>query len=552
MILQPRSRRDIGRDNPVPEPRHGPDAAGGGAQWWRDGVLYHIYVRSFADSDGDGVGDLPGVASRLEHLHWLGVDGLWLSPTTVSPDADFGYDVSDYRHVQPGLGGDTALGQVIGAAHALGMRVILDLVPNHTSIQHPWFREARRDRRSPRRSWYVWTEAGQSGGPPNNWVSDFRADGAVRSAWARDAESGQWYLSSFLPEQVDLNWRNPSVRAEFLDLLDGWFRRGADGVRVDVAHKLVVDQGLRDNPPLADDDDAVSRARGQRQVRNAEQPELHDILRSWRRLADSFDPPRLLLGETYVGEVGRLRPFLAEDELHLALNIPFLASPFTAPGLRRAVTATLAALPELACPLWCASSHDDGRFPTRWCGGDAQLARCALLILLTLPGTPLLYYGDEIGMTEVEVPVGRRRDRAGWRDPGRTPMQWADAPGGGFTRPGVEPWLPLGDCAALSVTAQRADPGSTLQLCRRLLAARRRRPSLRRQRPRWQTTPPGVLAWRSGDRHAVAVNLSDAARSLDGPGGRVAVATDPGLEGAVLHSLHLPAGSGVLLDLTET
>jgi alpha-glucosidase len=530
-----------------------PKARGGSAagEWWRDAVLYHLYVRSFADSDGDGVGDLPGVASRLSHLRWLGVDAVWLSPTTVSPDADYGYDVSDYRHVQAVLGGDGALRDLIRAAHATGIRVLLDLVPNHTSIEHPWFLEARRDPRSPRRSWYVWAGAREDGGPPNNWMSDFRAGGAVRSAWSRDPRSGQWYLSSFLPEQVDLNWRNPEVRAEFLDLLDAWFRSGVDGVRIDVAHKLAVDEGLRDNPALGPGDDGVSRARGQRQEMNAERPELHDILRSWRRLADAFNPPRLLLGETYVGEADRLTPFLGGDELHLALNVPFLVCPFTAPALRSTLAATFAALPERACPLWCASSHDAGRFPTRWCGGDERLVRCALLLLLTLPGTPLLYYGDEIGMPEVEVPDDWRRDRGARRDPSRTPMQWAGVPGGGFTRPGVEPWLPLGDCAARSVAGQMAEAESTLQLCRRLIAARRRRPSLRRDRPAWLAAPPGVLAWRSGEAHAVALNLSGEPRSLGGLRGRVAVATEPDVPEPSLGSLSLPARSGALLDLTD-
>jgi alpha-glucosidase len=521
-------------------------------EWWRDAVLYHIYVRSFADSDGDGIGDLRGIASRLEHLRWLGVDALWLSPTTVSPDADFGYDVADYRHMQPALGGDAALDELIAAAHAKGLRVLLDLVANHTSIEHPWFREARRDRGASRRSWYVWADAGVDGGPPNNWVSEFRSGDSLRSAWSRDAASGQWYLSSFLPEQVDLNWRSPAVRAEFVDLLASWFRRGVDGVRIDAAHKLAVDERLRDNPPLAGGDDWVSRARGQRQLMNAEQPDVHAVLRSWRRLADTFAPPRLLFGETYVGEVARLTPFFGHgDELHLALNVPFLLAPFTAAGLRAVVEATLAALPEPACPLWCASSHDNGRFPTRWCAGDARRVRCALLVLLSLPGTPLLYYGDEIGMTDVRIPARRRRDRAGWRDPARTPMQWADAPGGGFTPPGVEPWLPLGATVSCSVEGQRLDPGSTLQLCRRLIAARRGRRWLRRGRLAWLPAPPGVLAWSCGSRHAVAVNLSPSPRSLPALGGRVAVATDPRAEGPVRGTLRLPAWSGALLDLPE-
>ena len=518
--------------------------------WWRDALLYHVYVRSFADSDGDGVGDLPGLISRLGHLRWLGVDAIWLSPTSASPDADFGYDISDYRRVQPALGDDAALDELISAAHGKGIRVLLDLVPNHTSVDHPWFAEARAGRGSPRRDWYVWGD-GRGAAPPNNWLSDFRKRGSPRSAWTFDPRSGQWYLSSFLPEQVDLNWHNPAVRAEFLDILATWFRLGADGVRIDVAHKLVVDAQLRDNPPLEADDDPVSRNRGQRQLMNAERPELHDILRSWRRLADSFDPPRLLLGETYVGAVERLAPFYgAGDELHLALNAPFMRTPLTAAALRTSVDATLAVLPPGAWPLWCGSSHDDGRLASRWCGGDQRLVRCAVLLLLTLKGTPILYYGDEIGMTDVGVPPGRRRDRGGRRDRSRTPMQWSEQPGGGFTRPGVEPWLPMGDCTGCSVVDQRVDPDSTLRFCHDLIAARRRRDGLRRGEMTWLASPEGVLAWRRGAGNAVAINLTDGPAEVTGIIGRVVVATDHERVGEPLRERTLLAPhSGLLADL---
>lgn len=518
--------------------------------WWRDSVLYHVYVRSLADSDADGIGDLPGVTGKLEYLRWLGIDAVWLSPTSVSPDADFGYDVSGYRQVQPRMGGDTAIRELIATAHRSGIRVLLDLVPNHTSSEHPWFAEARRSRASPRRDWYVWAD-GRGEGPPNNWLSDFREQGVTRSAWSHDPRSGQWYLSSFLPEQVDLNWRNPAVRAEFLDILRTWFGWGADGVRIDVAHKLVVDAALRDNPPLADADDPVSRGRGQRQVMNAERPEVHDILRSWRRLADSQDPPRLLLGETYLGEVERIAPFYGEDdELQLALNVPFLTMPFTAPAFRATVGATLAALPPTAWPLWCGSSHDAGRLATRWCGGDEALVRCALLALLTLRGTPLLYYGDEIGLTDVEVAPERRRDRAGDRDRGRTPMPWADAPGGGFTAPGVEPWLPFGDLGSWNVAEQRGRKGSTLSFCHDLIAARRERPRPRRGEMRWLPSPEAVLAWSRGGAQATVVNLGGESATLDGIAGRITVATDRTRAGeTVLGSVRLAPRSGVLVNL---
>jgi alpha-glucosidase len=521
-----------------------------GDAWWRDAVLYHVYVRSFADSDGDGVGDLPGVTARLDHLRWLGVDGIWLSPTSVSPDADFGYDVADYRHVQPVLGGDAALDELIRGAHRAGIRVLLDLVANHTSAEHPWFRDALEGGGTAHHDWYVWAD-GRDGGPPNNWLSDFRHAGGTRSAWTRDPRSGRWFLSSFLPEQVDLNWHSPAVRAEFLDILRDWFERGADGVRIDVAHKLAVDPLLRDNPALREDDDPVSRARGQRQVMNAERPEVHDILRSWRRLAETYEPPRLLLGETFVGDVTRMARFHGRgDELHLALNVPFLQASLTASSMRRVVEATLAALGSDAWALWCGSSHDAGRLASRWCGGDERLTRCALLLLLTLRGTPLLYYGDEIGMTDVDVPAERRRDRGGARDPERTPMPWSSEPGGGFTRAGVEPWLPLGDVTRCSVAAQREDPGSVLHLCRDLIAARREREELRRGELTWLPTSQEALAWRRGRVHAVALNLGDAPVEVPALRGRVAIATDRARDGeAVRGALELAPRSGCLVEL---
>jgi alpha-glucosidase len=486
------------------------------------------------------------VTARLDHLSWLGVGAIWLSPTSVSPDADLGYDVSDYRHVQPAFGGDAALAGLIAAAHRRGLRVLLDLVPNHTSVEHPWFVESRGSRRSPRRDWYVWAD-GRDGGPPNNWISDFGGTNH-RSAWTHDQASGQWYLTSFLPQQVDLNWSCAAVRAEFLDILGDWFGRGVDGVRIDVAHKLAVDPELRDNPPLRDDDDPVSRMRGQRQVFNAERPEVHDILRSWRGLADARG--RLLLGETFVADPERMARFYGDgDELHLALNIPFMLAALNAPAMRAVVAATLRALPAGAQPLWCGSSHDLPRLATRWAGGDDHLTRCALTLLLTLPGTPILYNGDEIGMVNVPVPPDRQRDAAAGRDPERTPMQWSAEPGGGFTRPGVEPWLPLGDCARRNVADQRQDPGSTLHLTRELIARRRAHPDLRRGPLEWLPAPPGVLAYRRGASLVVALNLGDAPARLGLPRARVLLATDGAAGGVVAGELELGPRRGVLAEL---
>lgn len=448
-------------------------------EWWRGGLVYQAYVRSFADGNGDGVGDLAGVASRVDYLASLGVDGLWLTPVNPSPDADWGYDVADYRSIHPDLGTLDDLDRLVALARDRGIGIIGDLVPNHTSDRHPWFVSSRSALDDPRRSWYVWAPSSPGGGPPNNWRSV-----AGGSAWSRDEASGQWYLHSFLPEQVDLNWWSPGVRAELESILRCWFDRGIAGVRIDVAHGLVKDAALRDDPPLAPGERHPSVLDGLAQVHSVLQPELHGIYRAWRRVARSGGAPRLLLGETFLDDLGAMASFLGsgDDELDLALNIPFFAAPCEPEALAGVVEATLRALPAGASALWCASSHDRPRFPTRWCGGDERLVRLALVMLLMLPGTALLYYGDEIGLGDQEVPESRRRDRMGWpgsehqasRDPCRTPMRWSHGPNAGFAPEGVEPWLPVGSPDAPVVADQDGRPGSTLELVRSLARLRRR------------------------------------------------------------------------------
>ncbi len=374
-------------------------------RWWHGAALYQLYVRSWRDSDGDGYGDLRGIIGRLDHLSWLGVDGIWLSPTMPSPDADWGYDVSDYTGVHPGLGTLADLDELIGAARERGLAVLLDLVPNHTSSAHPWFVEARAGRDAAHRDYYVWADPAPGGCPPNNWL-----DATGQSAWAFDDRTGQFYLHNFLVGQPDLNWWQPAVHREFREILEFWFGRGVAGFRIDVAHGLYKDADLRDNPP----DDIGSPLTGQfglRPVYSANRPQVHGVYRDWRRIADSYDPPRLLLGETWTGDADRMAAFYGEDdELQLAFNFPFVFADFDAGQLAGVVDRTLAALPAGACPVWMASNHDVGRFPSRWCGGDERKTRLALLVLATLPGAVVLYYGDEIGMTDVEVPPELQRD----------------------------------------------------------------------------------------------------------------------------------------------
>jgi alpha-glucosidase len=446
-----------------------------GPHWWHGSTLYQVYVRSWRDSDGDGYGDLRGVIAGLDYLAWLGVDGIWLSPTMPSPDHDWGYDVSDYLAVHPQLGTLEDLDELVAEAGQRGMRVLLDLVPNHTSSAHPWFVDARSGAGAAHRGYYVWAGPAAGGGPPNNWLS---ATGTP--AWTFDDASGQYYLHSFLPSQPDLNWREPAVHAEFDAILRFWFDRGIAGFRIDVAHGLYKDAALRDDPPSVEPDSIDARF-GLARVYSANRPETHGVYRDWRAIAETYSPPRLLLGETWVGELARMAAFHGDgDELQLTFNFPVIFADFTAEALSGVVAQTLAALPAGECPVWTASNHDISRFPTRWCGGDEARARLALLVLATLPGTLVLYYGDEIAMTDADIPAGLSRDEitadapAGrLRDRARTPMPWDSSPAGGFTAGGARPWLPIGDHAGRNVAGQRDDPASTLRFCRELLALRR-------------------------------------------------------------------------------
>ena len=531
------------------------------APWWQRGVIYQVYPRSFADSNGDGVGDLRGIVERLDHLAWLGVDAVWICPIGVSPDADWGYDVADYCSVQPVLGTLDDVDALVAEAGARGIRVMLDLVPNHTSAKHPWFRQARASRTAPKRDFYVWADPKPDGSPPNNWRSSFGGP-----AWTVDPATCQYYLHNFLPSQPDLNWWNEEVREAFDDILRFWFDRGIAGFRIDVCHMIIKDRELRDNPPAGPDDHPYVQRHGQRKLYNAERPEAHEVLRRWRALAETYDPPRVLLGETYVLDVASLPAFYgAADELQLAFNFVFLHEPFKAESLRGVVEAVEEHLLDPAWPVWAISTHDLPRFPTRWCGGDPGAVRCALMMLLTLRGTPVLYYGDEIGLPDVPVPEHCRRDPVGTgafrtgpgRDPCRTPMPWQAGPGAGFTAPGVKPWLPIsaGDdpgagAPGLNVADQRADPASMLHLCRDLLALRRAEEDLSVGGYVSLAAPAGVWAYRRGSRFVVALNLSPDAAAVDGVGGRVRIGTRREREGeTVADRLALCPWEGVVVEI---
>ncbi|MFO7589668.1 MAG: alpha-amylase family glycosyl hydrolase [Acidimicrobiia bacterium] len=526
-------------------------------EWWRDAVLYQIYVRSFADSNGDGIGDLQGVVARLDHLAWLGVDGIWLSPTFPSPNGDWGYDVADYFGVHPDLGTQDDLDALIAAADTAGIKILLDLVPNHTSIEHEWFRDARSSRTSAHRDWYVWADPAPDGGPPNNWVSSFAGPAWTLDPSPAPGEPAQYYLHNFLDSQADLNWWNPDVRDEFDRILRHWFDRGVAGFRIDVAHMIVKDADLRDNPPAGDDDFLLDRLRGQVPVYNSNRPEVHDVHRHWRGVADGYDPPRLLLGETFVGGLEEVIPYYGSgDELGLAFNIPFLQAPFEAATLCALVEETERLLPGDCTPVWTGSNHDVSRGPTRWAAGNVDAFRCALVMLLTLRGSAVLYYGDEIGLPDTDVPDDRLLDPVTIRlrpildrDAARTPMPWSAGPGAGFTGAGTQPWLPFGDVDACNVADQRDDPDSTLQLTRALLALRKEHVDLRTGGYRTVVCDGSLWVWQRGDAVLVAVNLGPGASATHDVEGTILVGTDPARVGAgVRGRMELGPYEGVVIS----
>ncbi|WP_425463356.1 alpha-amylase family glycosyl hydrolase [Methylobacterium terricola] len=457
----------------------GPDAAPArllaGELWWKAGIVYQVYPRSFQDTNGDGVGDIQGVTARLDYLAWLGVDALWLSPVCRSPMADYGYDVSDYCDIDPLFGTLADFDALVAEAHRRRLRVIMDFVPNHSSQEHPWFRESRASRDNPKRDWYIWREPAADGGPPNNWISNFGGP-----AWTLDPATGQYYYHAFLSEQPDLNWRNPEVRAAMTNVLRFWLDRGVDGFRVDVIWHLMKDEALRDNPVNPHYVPGEPEINSLVQLHSADQPEVMQVIAEMRAVLEEYDA-RVLIGEIYL-PLERLVAYYGTDlsGAHLPFNFQLIQTPWHAQAVADLVAEYEAALPAGGWPNWVLGNHDQPRIAARV--GDAQ-ARVAAVLLLTLRGTPTLYYGDEIGLGRVPIPPERVRDP--WehnepgrgRDPERTPMQWAPGPQAGFST--VEPWLPLDPHAQTrNVEHLRDDPASILTLHRRLIALRREHPAL--------------------------------------------------------------------------
>lgn len=518
--------------------------------WWRRGAIYQIYPRSFQDTNGDGIGDLEGVRRRLDHLVGLGVDAIWLSPIFPSPMADFGYDVADYCGVDPIFGTLEDLDRLIAEAHARGLKLILDFVPNHTSDQHPWFFDSKSSRLSEKRDWYVWRDPAPGGGPPNNWFNYFGGP-----AWTFDDATGQYYLHSFLKEQPDLNWRDPDVRAAMADVLRFWFDRGVDGFRIDVVWLLVKDAELRDNPPNPAYVEGAPDIGRLLQTYSSDQPETLDAIRELRAVADEYDE-RVLIGEIYL-PVERLVAYYGPDlsGVHLPFNFQLILAPWEARSLAALIEAYEAALPPGGWPNWVLGNHDQRRIASRV---GAPQARVAAVLLLTLRGTPTLYYGDEIGMVDVPVPHEFAQDP--WeanepghgRDPARTPMPWDDSANGGFTD--GPPWLPLGDARACNVEAAGRDPRSMLALHKALLALRRAHPALAVGDYEGMTAEGDVLAYvrrASDEAFMVVLNLSDRPTTFE-PGALVETVLSTALDRAGAEPpglLRLRPDEGLVLKL---
>jgi alpha-glucosidase len=523
--------------------------------WWRDAVFYQIYPRSFADANGDGVGDLRGISSRLDHLRGreesLGVDAIWLSPFYRSPMADFGYDVEDHCDVDPVFGSLADFDELLGQAHERGLRVIIDYIPNHTSDRHPWFQASRRSRDDPKRRWYVW-RPGRDGRPPNEWRSEFAS---VGPAWTLDPATGEWYLHSFLPQQPDLDWGEPEVERAMTDVLRFWLDRGVDGFRADVIYKIGKDPRLRDNPVDIAGPGSVPGRR-----HDEDWPTTHQRLRRMRRVLKSYGQ-RMMVGEVYLLDPHRMARYIRTGrELDLAHDFTFLRLPWRAEAFRDHVEAFTALIEPRGWPTWCLENHDHSRVASRYPGEGA--ARVAAMMLLTLRGTPFLYQGQELGLADGEVPPDRVVDVDG-RDPVRCPMPWEPpsraGPGAGFTS--GSPWLPLPpEPETRNVRSQLAEPGSVLDLHRRLIAVRRQRLELRRGSLRVvRPAPAGVFAYLRRARAGtllVALNLGERATTLDArtagaDEGRILVRTDRQDEGAGvrLRALELPPLTGILVDV---
>ncbi len=533
--------------------------------WWKTGVIYQIYPRSFHDSTGNGVGDLPGITQNLSYLaHDLGVDAVWLSPFYKSPMADFGYDVEDYRDVDPLFGTLSDFDHLLNTAHDLNLKVIIDLVPNHTSDRHAWFRESRSSRENPKRDWYIWADPGTDGGPPNNWLSVFGG-----SAWEWDDQTGQYYLHSFLKEQPDLNWRNPAVKDAIFDVIRFWLERGVDGFRIDVAHYILKDPEMRDNPANPSGGKAIHKPLGeydsQFHIYDKGHPDVHNIYREFRSVLDEYsaEHPRVSIGEIHIFDWVEWASYYGKelDEIHLPYNFSLLGAEWKASDFRRLVGELETVLPDGAWPNYVLGTHDDHRLASRF---GQQQARVAAMLLLTLRGTPTLYYGDEIGMKNIHVPPELAQDPAGFKDPSqgrdvnRSPMQWSAEENSGFSSPGSSsPWLPLAeDYQTRNLESQRLEYRSNFQLYRRLLNLRKNSHILQSgSYQEFSGFPDPVYAYtreHNGEKFLILLNFSSESQQLslqESSSAKILISTYLDREGPTQNPLTLRSLEGLIISL---
>ncbi|MBV9654088.1 MAG: DUF3459 domain-containing protein [Acetobacteraceae bacterium] len=487
--------------------------------WWQTGVIYQVYPRSFQDTDGDGVGDLDGIRRRLHHLVDLGVQAIWISPIFPSPMRDFGYDVSDYCDIDPLFGRLANFDALLADAHAAGLKVILDFVPNHTSDRHPWFADSRSSPNSPKRDWYIWRDGKPGGAPPNNWESEFGG-----SAWTFDQVAGQYYYHAYLKEQPDLNWRNPQVQDAMCDVLRFWFDRGVDGFRVDAIHHLVEDEDERDNPANPDWRPGMPPADRWLQTRTVDQPGVHECIKLMRHVADRYGN-KVMIGEAYL-PIDQLMAYYGADlsGFHLPFNFHLISTDWQPRAIASLIETYEAALPQGGWPNWVLGNHDRARVASRI--GPAQ-ARVAAMLLLTLRGTPTIYQGEEIGMQDVPIPPSLVQDPFErnvpglglGRDPVRTPMPWTSERHAGFTE--GQPWLPLNaDADVLNVARQIDDPRSMLSLYRALIRLRGNEAALSVGAFRLVHVDDHVLAYErriADQRLLIALNMTDRVQVLRPP-----------------------------------
>ena len=528
--------------------------------WWESGVIYQIYPRSFQDSNGDGIGDLKGIQSRLPYLQDLGVTALWLNPVYPSPMVDFGYDISDYTDIHPMFGTLDQFKALLKDVHQRDMKLILDFVPNHTSDQHPWFLESRSDSENPKRDWYIWKDPQPDGSPPNNWVSYFGG-----SAWEWDENTAQYYLHLFTKEQPDLNWRHPDVADEMFNVLRFWMEIGVDGIRVDTISLMMKDAFFRDDTPNPDWTPDQPTMKSTRRDRSGDQPEVHDVIRQMRTLLDEYGE-RVLIGELSYPHDKRPARYYGEhlDECHLPFNFQLIYCPFDAQSIGELVDEYEGSLPKGAWPNWVLGNHDQDRIASEKRAGEAN-ARLAQMLLLTLRGTPTMYYGDELGMPNAAISPEKFQDPMALNEPGiassrdleRTPMQWDDTPYAGFST--VEPWLPVSDdSVSRNVKTQAAEPRSFFLFVKQLLSIRQSSPAL--YHGRYSSVPVNgsdVMAYlrTQGDvRILMVLNFADEEKQLDissvAENGRIMLSTEMDRNGKVLlHTLKLRKHEGLMIQI---